>query len=182
MLIFKAVNGQSLADVCMNTYGTMDYFVKLLQDNNIANANQLPYTGQQFKWDETLVKDGLVQISTANGSIKYATSSESNNNTFYIVGGTPAAYQPPAPSGGAALPVGYYQKTSSTSYTATADGESVITFIALQGKDILQIEREIKPLLTTDYSFNKTTGVLTLINSLSAGETLFILYTEIIKP
>jgi hypothetical protein len=182
MLIFKAVNGQSLADVCMNTYGSMDYFVKLLQDNNIANSNQLPYTGQEFKWDETLVKDGLVQISTSNASIKYATSAESNNNTFYIVGGTPAAYQPTAPSGGAALPVGYYQKTSSTSYTATADGESVITFIALQGKTILQIEKEIRPLLATEFSFNQQTGVLTLNDSLSVGETLFILYQEIIKP
>jgi len=182
MLIFKAVSGQSLADVCMNTYGSMDYFVKLLQDNNITNANQLPYTGQQFKWDETLVKDGLVQISTANGNIKYATSADSNNNTFYIVGGTPTAYQPQAPSGGSALPVGYYQKTSSTSYTATADGETVITLIALQGKDILQIEREIKPLTTTEFIFNKANGVLTLQNSLSVGETLFILYQEIIKP
>jgi hypothetical protein len=182
MLIFKAINGQSLADVCLNTYGSMDYFVKLLQDNNIANANQLPYTGQQFSWDETLVKDSLVQISTANGSIKYATSAGSNNNTFYIVGGTPTAYQPPAPSEGVSIPIGYYQKTSSTSYTATVDGETSITFILLQGKTILQIEREIRPLLISEFSFDKITGVLTLTNSLSAGETLFILYQEIIKP
>lgn len=182
MLIFNAINGQSLADVCMNTYGTMDYFVKLMQDNNITNANQLPYTGQKFKWDETIVKDSLVQISTSNSGVKYATSAESNNNTFYIIGGTPTAPQPNSPSGGAALPIGYYQKTSSTSYIATADGESVITLIALQNKDILQIEREIKPLLSSQFTFNKLTGVLTLNESLSAGETLFILYTEIIKP
>ena len=183
MLIYKAVNGQSLLDVCLNTYGSTDYFIKLLKDNNIANANQLPYTGQQFSWDETLVSDNNVQTSTANGDIIYATSSQSNNNTYYVVDGSIGSQPTPTPSDGSAIPIGYYEKVSETSYTATTDGESVITLASLIGKTIIEIIKEIKPMFANQWSFNTKTGVITLTSdSLSAGESLFILYKEIIKP
>ena len=101
MKTFSAVYGQSLADVCMNTYGSMDYFYKLLQDNNIQDANQLPSTNQKFVHDDTLVVDSLISRQVLSTNTIFATASSGNMNTFYIIVGdpnyvsTPSGYVPP---------------------------------------------------------------------------------------
>ena len=66
-------------------------------------------------------------------------------------------------------------------YTAIG-GETFITVIALQGMNILQIEREIKPLKNTEFIFDTVTGTIQFvgIDPLNAGENLFILYTQTI--
>ena len=72
-----------------------------------------------------------------------------------------------------------YEKVLPYSYTAVADGETVIILTALIGAlRITQIEKEIKPMLSTDFSFNTNTGQINLLNgiSMAAGETIFILY------
>jgi len=63
---YNAIDGQSLHDVCLNTYGTLDNFYRLLQDNNILNADAYINTGQAFSWDDSL------QNSVQSG-ITYAT-------------------------------------------------------------------------------------------------------------
>jgi hypothetical protein len=73
-----------------------------------------------------------------------------------------------------------YQKTSSTYYTATTDNQTTFTLGFLQGKEILQIERNIQPLTPSEFSFNSSTGAITLANPMLAGELIFILYTEMI--
>jgi hypothetical protein len=180
---YNGINGQTLLDVCLNTYGSLDYFYKLLQDSSVANADQQVYTGQPFTWDETLVVDAQILRTTTLGNIRYATANSGNGNTFAIIIG---GGQPLPPSGGGGgpitppIPTNMYQKTSATTYTATTDNQSVITLTLLQGKDVLQIERNIQPLLSSEYSFNSTTGVINLVNPMLAGETLFILYTEMV--
>lgn len=69
MLQFKAVENSSIWDVCLNTYGTFNYLVKLMVDNNHAGVNVYPVAGQIYNYDETLVdnNDGRVK------DIKYAT-------------------------------------------------------------------------------------------------------------
>lgn len=183
MDIFKSVDGQSLCDVCMNTYGSMDFFFKLVQDSNVLDGNQMPYTSQQFNWEKSLVIDAQILRTTTIGNIIYATSPSGNGNTFFVITGGGTPLPPNNGGGGGYIPPSnqnMYQKTSSTNYTATTDGESVITFVPLQGKGILQIERNIQPMLPTEYSWNTTTGALTLTNPMMLGETLFILYTEMI--
>jgi hypothetical protein len=87
METYYAITGQTLADICMNTYGTMDYFYKLIQDSNIPNGDAIPYTGQPFYWDKTLVVDNLINITTTLGSIKYATaiSGITGTGTYYVI-------------------------------------------------------------------------------------------------
>jgi hypothetical protein len=182
---YNGISGQSLADVCLNTYGSLDYFYKLLQDSGVENGDALVATGQSFTWDETLVIDAQVLRTTTLGNIRYATAFSGNGSTYYVVIG---GNQPIPPTGGGSggggyippTPTNMYQKTSATTYTALADDESVITLVPLQGKSILQIERNIQPLLPSDYSWDTTSGVLTLGNPMLAGETLFILYTEMV--
>jgi hypothetical protein len=181
MITFYAVSGQSLPDVCMNTYGSMDYYFKLLQDNGITDADSLPSTNFPFLWDNTLVVDAQNQRTIDLTDLKFATANSGNGNTFSIVSGAPST--PLIITGGGGTPAitsNMYQKTSATSYTATTEGETAITLLPLQTKSILQIERNIEPLLTTEYSWNSTTGVLTMVNPMSIGESLYILYTEMI--
>jgi len=179
---FYAIEGQSLADVCMNTYGSMDYFFKMLQDSGVQSANEVPYTGQIFLWEKTLVVDAQVNRTTTINNIKYATASSQNGNTYYIINGD--GITPPQNGNGQnpnppTVP-SMYQKTSELSYVAPTDNVTDITLTSLQGKNILQIIKNIQPLFAADYSFNTTTGVLHLITPLSKDEALFILYTEMI--
>lgn len=73
MSTYSAINGQTLSDICLNTYGSMDYYYKLLQDNNIENADVVPVTGQLFEWDETLIVDTNIHKTITLNNIKYAT-------------------------------------------------------------------------------------------------------------
>ena len=183
MKTFYAVAGQSLADVCMNTYGSMDYFYKLLQDNNVTNANVTPTSNMPFIWDETLLIDSAINQTLTLNNIKYATMPEGNGNVYFVVSNDPQNI--PQTPGGGNFPTpqhqSMYQKISSFYYTSTAEsGETVLALTALQGKDIVQIEKNIQVLLPNEYIWNKTTGVLTLNDAIFAEEKLFILYSEMV--
>ena len=69
MQIFTAISNSTIYDVCLNTYGSLDFLVKLMTDNNYGSINNYPSNGQQFKFDETLV----VNQGTKQLNIKYAT-------------------------------------------------------------------------------------------------------------
>jgi hypothetical protein len=78
--------------------------------------------------------------------------------------------------------VSKYEQTFNTEYRAGSDGETIIILNSLIGTRVVQIEREIKPIYASDYSFNTFTGQITLLNSVQMGinETLFIIYAKII--
>lgn len=77
-----------------------------------------------------------------------------------------------------------FEQVLSYTYTAAADGESVIIIPAMIGAlRITQIEKEIKPLDgTVDFGFNSSNGQTNLLNglTLAAGEKLFYLYAVLI--
>lgn len=158
---FNCVSNSSFSDVCINTYGSMDRYVKLLLDNGVE-PNEVPYSGQQVLWDNTLVSNQSIQSLTASNNVVYATLYGANNQNSI-----------PMPQ--------QYSDTRSATYTASVDGETTITITDLQGNQVVQIEREVKPLLTSEFSFNSSTGVITLVDSLSAGETLFVIYKVIVN-
>lgn len=51
---YNSANGQSLLDVCLSVYGTLDYLYKLIVDNNISGVDYDPTTGQVFVYDDSL--------------------------------------------------------------------------------------------------------------------------------
>ena len=185
MSTFNGVNGQSLFDVCLNCYGGLDNYYKLLQDSDVENADVSVKSNQLFNFDAEQIIDESVNRTTTLSGILFATAAGDNGNTFYVVienGDTlppPTDYTPPNNNTNT---VSKTYKTSQTQYVATSDGESVISLPSLTGTDIFAIEKEIKPLATSDFNWNKNTGVLTLLNgiSLGAGETLFIYYQTIV--
>lgn len=55
MLQYKAVDLSTIYDVCLDTYGSLNYLVKLMVDNNFPGVNVYPTAGQIFFYDPTLV-------------------------------------------------------------------------------------------------------------------------------
>lgn len=161
---YRCINGQSYSDVILNTYGTMDLYVKGLSDNN-GEPNALPVSGQIFKWDNTLVNNETTTVLINKKSVKYAT----------LIGfGIPVQPNPNMST---------YKDPLSTSYTASADGETTITIAALQGCEVVQVTKEIHPLTTSQYTFNQTAGTITLVGGLSLvkDETLFVIYKKTVQ-
>lgn len=87
MLSYKTVQGQSIWDVCLNTYGSFDFLSKLLYDNNIESIDVDPFSGQVFIWDETLTVDQVVNQLSRNSNVIYATKVLPNEIMNTVVSG-----------------------------------------------------------------------------------------------
>jgi hypothetical protein len=57
MTKFIAISNSTILDVCMNTYGSLNYLAKLMVENNHVNINTYPIVGQEFIFDENLNKN-----------------------------------------------------------------------------------------------------------------------------
>jgi hypothetical protein len=193
MRTFNAIAGQSIYDVCLQTYGSLDYLYKLMQDNGILGLNENVSSRQSFAWDDSLVVDQLQNAAFAASKVYYSTDMSYLGNVYYSINrgpisnipnvpGTP--YTPPAPA------PENYNATLNTTWTSGADGIQAITPLdingnSLAGVDIIQVELEIKPLIPegqvgAQYVWNKQLGILTLTNNTYAdfGQTLSILYNK----
>jgi hypothetical protein len=190
--IFYAIAGQSIYDVCLNTYGTLDNLFRLLQDNAFVSLNISPYSGQPFIWDDSLVFSQAINASYAASGKRYATDLSGNGSIFYVslpsVSGPPPTHGTGPGDGGSVPKTKTYQMVYNTSYTCASDGQTAMSPLdifgsSLLGFDIVQVTMELKQLTSTQYSWNKSTGILTLISglSMSAGQTLFILYSKIVS-
>ena len=69
MQLQNPLNGQSNFDICNELYGTFDNFIKLLNDNNIANSSQIK-NGLYF------YDDSLKNINTNYIGFKYSTNGQ----------------------------------------------------------------------------------------------------------
>lgn len=180
---YSAIDGQSLFDICLNCYGTLDLLLKLIVDSGIENVNHIPISREMYTYDDSLIIDQKVTIS----QFKYATNIGGNGSVYYIIKQAEPPHKIKTGIPVPPKPFDMYQKTASTSYTSNTDGTTVITLVdenggSMIGNDITQIEREIKPLLTSEFIWNKNLALLTLINgvTLDNGQTLFILYSKMI--
>lgn len=63
MTTYTAVRGQSLRDVCLITYGSLDFLTKLAIDNDISDLNDVNLSGITFSYDESLVVSQTVAQS-----------------------------------------------------------------------------------------------------------------------
>lgn len=195
MQTYNAIAGQSLYDVCLQTYGSLNYLFKLMQDNGITGLNETVSSRQPFVWDDTLVVDQLVNAAFAATNTRYSTDMAGLGNVYWVVNQgainsvpnqTPTPYTPPAPQGS-------YQVTLATSWTSPADSTTSFTPLDINGNtlvgcEVIQVEMEIKPLVPqgqpgAQWSWNKLTGILTLTNNTYAdqGVLVSLLYTKIVS-
>jgi hypothetical protein len=73
MTTFTAVENSTIYDVCLNTYGSLDFLVKLMAENDFDGVEVRPKAGQEFLFDESLVVNQLVYNDNLSKSVKYAT-------------------------------------------------------------------------------------------------------------
>jgi hypothetical protein len=76
-----------------------------------------------------------------------------------------------------------YEQNLEIEYVSNADGTTVISIPSLIGAlRIVYMEKEIQPVSKADYSFNSSSGVITLLNgkTVDAGQTLYIIYAILI--
>ena len=186
---YNAVYGQSNYDICLNVYGSLDNLMKLLQDSQVDNVNNNPASNQQFLYDDSLVADQGINQSFSLKGIRYATDIGQNGSVYYITQQTkPPGYKPPPrPIFNPPTTSSMYSQTSSTEYLSNADGTTIITLLdkdgnSMIGCDLVQVEKEIKPLGKSQWSWAKSTGILTLLSGTTVdnGQTLFVLYNKTI--
>lgn len=173
MQTYYALEGQTIYDVCLNTYQTLDQLYKLVNDNSFGSVDNMVISGSAFVWDDTLVLNGQQQSTNAAQGVNYATeilNYDGNGNNFIIAD------------------MGKYSQTYNASFLSNADGTTVIVPTddngnTLIGCTIVQIEHEIKPYTSSDFSFDPQTGTLTLLNgnTCDKGQLLSIIYSKIIN-
>lgn len=72
-MLYVSKEGQSIYDVCLQTYGTLEYLFKLIRDNNIGSVSA-QFFHKEFFFDEDLVEDYLLYSKINNENINYITS------------------------------------------------------------------------------------------------------------
>ena len=77
---FTAVSNSTIYDVCLSTYGSLNYLAKLMDDNDHAGVDLWPTNGQVFMFDSNLVQspatpslNGGNSLNGGQSVIKYAT-------------------------------------------------------------------------------------------------------------
>lgn len=188
---YSAVNGQSIFDVCLNTYGTLDRLIKQLVDSGAGQGvNDIPASGQVYLYDDELVEAAAVNQQYLLTAARYATLNGTNGQTYYLINQNtprtvPTGSQPPTVP--PINPDDMITQVNGASFTSGADGTTVITPFdkdgnSMIGNDLIQIEKEIRPIVNANWVWNKTSGILTLINgeTLDNGQTLFYLYSKVV--
>lgn len=185
MTNYIAITGQSIYDICLQTYGTFDYLVKLMSDSGFASLEAKPYGGQIFVYDETLVANQPVTSSAQISSTIYSTAQSNRGNILTTItnegpnSSSPTSPYVPPNNGNPNMK--YYQQTAEYQFTSNADGTASINISELIGCSVIGITKEIQPLLDANWSFNSSSGTLTLIGTtVDSGQSLFILYSKII--
>jgi hypothetical protein len=69
MLQFKVISGQSLLDVCLNTYGSFEFLTQLVLENNIQTLNDNVLSGQTFNWNPTPDIQHIIPIYSTNNAL-----------------------------------------------------------------------------------------------------------------
>lgn len=185
---FFAVGGQSIFDVCLNTYGDIGLMSKLLTDNNVVNIDQLVSSRQPFLYDDTLVVDLGTNQRFAQSGVFYSTDVSKLGSVYYTISGQVQGNNTtPAPVNNNTQTAVTYSQVNSTFFTSGADGTTSMTLLdkdgaSMIGFDIVEITLEIKNLKPSQFLWNKATGVLTLLGGLTIdlNQTLFILYRQLI--
>jgi hypothetical protein len=76
--------------------------------------------------------------------------------------------------------LGTYREVVQTYYTSALGGESQVVLMELIGNEIIQIIRNIQPLIpTVGFVFDPALGKTTLPTPLDAGETLYFIYKKL---
>lgn len=71
---YRIQPGQSVYDVCLQVYGTLDYLVKLMTDNNFVSTNEANLNGRLIKFDSDIQRRSATYNDNINRGVVYATA------------------------------------------------------------------------------------------------------------
>ena len=76
--------GQSIYDLCLQAYGTLDLLIKFCVDNNVTDLSNIP---QQlaYKYDTALVKANNVLSTGATIYVEQAAGLITEDGTQYLI-------------------------------------------------------------------------------------------------
>lgn len=69
----NGLDGQSIFDIALMTYGSTEFLIKLLQDSNIDSINTGSVYGYSFTYDKNLISDVAVYNHMIKNNIVYGT-------------------------------------------------------------------------------------------------------------
>lgn len=181
MKTLTAKAGQSLFDIALQTYGSLDYLVKIAKDNAFGSVTGKVPSRRAFIWNENFIPYQKGNSIYNRSNTVLATDSANYGNVFFIPDDV-------MPQGDPIIPQPETEETMTlgTSYTSNADGTVNIVLADVDGNPltgctIVQVEIEVKPLKQTgDYTWNKDTSTLSLLGGLTLDKdaTAFILYNK----
>ncbi len=90
MLVYKSVSNQNIYDVCLSTYGSINYINKLMSENGILSINDVIPVGREFLWDEALVSNPSANQKFLNNNIILATGITKKTETGVITDDAPS--------------------------------------------------------------------------------------------
>lgn len=82
MKTWIAQKGQSIYDLSLQLYGSLDFILKLMQDNNIDAIHPSDLSGRRIIFDETLVTDNAVINNNGEKQIIYVTDVGGHYGSF----------------------------------------------------------------------------------------------------
>ena len=172
MQIFNSIDGQSVLDVCLNTYGSLDYVGKMMSDNGVELSTDM--AGRAARFDDTLIADQVITKTAKAATLFSPLPSSDNTQSLSIISrkySTGADLTPQSTDN---------MKIENDYYVAGTDGVTTATLSGRIGWDVKLVIKEVKPLLPSEFTWNKTTGALALLGGLSlmTNETLFFLFTK----
>lgn len=79
--VITALLGQSLYDICLMTYGTLDLLYQLILDNEIDGVNSLDIAQMAFNFDISKIKNAALFNFNQNHGIVYCTATTAPRRT-----------------------------------------------------------------------------------------------------
>lgn len=152
MSVYSCFLGQSLTDVTLNTYGTLDSYVQLLYENGIV-PDDVPYTAQKIVW--------------GTGNAVIIPQATISNTAFSI---SPVVYttstSAPSTTGSCCIHDLEFDGADTATYTKSA----------LVGKSLHQVFTDGRLRKKTDYSFTSSIGTVVFISPVYSDQTIDIFY------
>lgn len=87
---YRTYNNQNMIDICLNTYGSINYLGRFLKDNNIRNPLYNPPNNITFVYDRNLITDVIVfnqrKIYATNQIVTNIDGMERTKRATWVIG------------------------------------------------------------------------------------------------
>jgi hypothetical protein len=80
----KGVDQQSALDICLEVYGTLDNYVKVLTDNDFSNSDSQSVLFKECTFDLSRITDNTVRTRLKRNGIRFTTLLEEEKGDYLV--------------------------------------------------------------------------------------------------